>query len=30
MLFLTSMAMGITAVLFLIIGADVAENAYMD
>lgn len=30
MLFLTSMAMGITAVLFLIIGADVAENSYME
>lgn len=30
MLFLTAVAMGITSVLFLLIGADVAENAYMD
>lgn len=28
MLFFTSVAMGITAVLFLIIGADVADNSY--
>lgn len=30
MLFLTSMAIGITTVLFLIIGADVAENNYVE
>ena len=30
MLFITAMAMGITTVLFLIIGADVAENTYTD
>ena len=28
MLFFTAMAMGITTVLFLIIGADVADNNY--